>query len=342
MSEYIEKAKSKEYSIVFDYLRVFAMLGVLAVHLSQQFPVSAMVKSIAARGAGGVQIFYVISAYLGCSYFFRAKASIKSYYKKRALRVLPIYYAAIVAAMLYVELVIGGFRPDIFHLGWLRYFLGLNTILPSDNWDWNNSFGFWAMTNFIFFYTVIPYVIKLVNSFRRSIIFFIICFSIAFFSKTVIPSLVGDNNFSDLTLLVKWSPLGQMRHFALGIMVFFAVRENKKSFAIIALIGLAMFCSSPMLFSILTGLFILSVRESDVKINGTPLYCLQFVSKYSFHIYLSHLLALSMAGKLALNYFSPPEMAFYTAKFAGFVVITVILCIFYELVQRTVNKFFSK
>lgn len=93
-------------------------------------------------GAHCVQIFFVISGYLGCSYFFRCSDStVIEYYKKRSLRILPIYYAAILAAMIYVELFTQGFNKDVFYLGWARYYLGLNTLLPSaDFWHWKRVF----------------------------------------------------------------------------------------------------------------------------------------------------------------------------------------------------------
>ncbi len=167
---------SKTYSIIFDFIRIFAMLGVLAVHLSQQFPVSALLKSVLGMGACCVQVFFVISAYLACSYFYKHEASTINYYKKRAIRILSTYYAAITAAIIYVTIFTNGYPEDTYDLGWLRYFLALNTILPSDSfWHWNNAFGFWTMTDFIFFYAIMPFVFKVVHSFYRSVIFFFIC-----------------------------------------------------------------------------------------------------------------------------------------------------------------------
>ena len=146
------RQNTQAYSITFDYLRVAAMIGVLAVHIPLFFPVSTIMGLVMGMGASCVQIFYVISAYLGCAYFFKPGSSIIKYYKRRALRILPTYYAAIIAAIIYTTFFTSGFECDVYGLGWIRYFLGLNTILPSNSfWEWNNSFGFWTMSNFIFF-----------------------------------------------------------------------------------------------------------------------------------------------------------------------------------------------
>ena len=346
MSVTPRKEQGKSYSIIFDYLRVFAMLGVLAVHLSQQFPMPRLMKEVAGMGAFCVQIFFVISAYLGCSYFFRPGATIGQYYRKRALRILPTYYAAIVAAMVYIEFFTKGYNADVFHLGWLRYFLGLNTILPSvDFWQWNNAFGFWTMTNFIVFYAIIPMVIKFVDTWRKSVAFFLLCYIAAVIVRLLIKFYISGAPFHQLDSMLMWSPLVQMQHFALGMMTYFAVRDSKTSLAAIMLISMAMlpcgFCPPPMLFAILTCLFIISVKERDVNIMGAPRKCLQFVAKYSFHVYLTHLLALAIGQQIAVALCAPSTVCFYVVKLFVFIVATLLFCCFLELAQRTANKLFS-
>lgn len=346
MSASTQQEQGKNYLIIFDYLRVFAMLGVLAVHLSQQFPMPFAVKEIAGRGAFCVQTFFVLSAYLACSYFFRPTATITEYYKKRSLRILPTYYAAIVAAMVYIEVFTNGYNEDIFHLGWLRYFLGLNTILPSaDFWQWNNAFGFWSMTDFIVFYAIMPFVIKVVNTLKSSVAFFLICYVASVLVRVLLNACETENLYSEFGTLIWWSPIAQMQHFALGIMAFFAVREKKESLTAIILICLAMlpsrFCPYTLLFSILTCLFIISVKNRDVNVTGKPRKCLQFVAKYSFHIYLTHVLALAIGQRIALIFCEPSTLCFYAAKLIVCIVATILLCCFLELAQRTANKLFS-
>lgn len=336
--------KPNTYSIIFDYIRVFAMLGVLAVHLSQQFPVPSLLKSVLGMGAFCVQVFFVISAYLACSYFYKPEASTVGYYKKRAIRILPTYYAAITAAIIYVTIFTNGYPEDTYGLGWLRYFLALNTVLPSDSfWHWNNAYGFWTMTDFIFFYAIMPFVIRVVHSFYRSVIFFFICYAAALCTyKTHI--LLPENICSEQNLLITWSPIGQMQHFALGIMTFFAAKMQKKSPAYILLILLAAlpgpFCSIPLRFTILTCLFILYVKSSDILIHGAKLKWLKFVSKYSFHIYLTHLLALTIGQQAASIICVPSTFTFYALKLIVAVIATILLCLFLEISQRTADRCF--
>lgn len=337
--------KPKTYSIIFDYIRVFAMLGVLAVHLSQLFPVPALLKSVLGMGAYCVQVFFVISAYLACSYFYKPEASTIDYYKKRAIRILPTYYAAITAAIIYVTIFTNGYPEDTYRLGWLRYFLALNTLLPSDSyWHWNNAFAFWTMTDFIFFYAIIPLLIKVVHSFNRSLIFFMICYAVALCATHKADAFLPKDFCSEPLYFIHQSPLVQMQHFALGVMTFFAAKNEKKSFACILLILLAALpahlCPSPLKFAILSCLFILSVKSSDILIHGAKLNWLKFVSKYSFHIYLTHILGLTIGLRAATIICEPSTCYFYAVKFIVAVITTILLCLFLEISQRTAEWLF--
>lgn len=331
-----------EYSFILDCLRVLAMLGVLAVHVTAFFPFPEIVSNVFAFGRRGVQVFFALSAYLGCSYFFRPNGGTLAYYKRRALRILPTYYAAIIAAMVYVECFAGGSVADAFHLGWLRYFLGLNTILPSYDFNqWNNSMAFWSMTNFIAFYLLAPLIFKFVRTYKSSIIFLIICVILALICKTCSKQIPADY-FSEIRQLIKWTPLGQLQHFALGICAFFAMREKKIKPTVIALILIAAVSTrSEMLGSALGCLAILLVRDGMVSLGKRVTAVIKFVAHYSFHVYLTHWIALSAATLIVTTWLGDAYPAFYWVKFALVFVIVIALCTFLELAQRLANWVFS-
>ena len=175
--------------------------------------------------------------------------------------------------------------------------------------------------------------------------FFLLCYIAAVIVRLLIKFYISGAPFHQLDSMLMWSPLVQMQHFALGMMTYFAVRDSKTSLAAIMLISMAMlpcgFCPPPMLFAILTCLFILSVKERDVNIMGAPRKCLQFVAKYSFHVYLTHLLALAIGQQIAVALCAPSTVCFYMVKLFVFIVATLLFCCFLELAQRTANKMFS-
>lgn len=362
MSQSTQTQKGTARSLVLDYLRVLAMVGVLVVHCSQQFPVPPQIYSILRSGAFCVQIFFVISGYLACFYFARPEATIANYYKKRALRILPTYYAAIFAAMLYVEFATPGYDADTLHLGWLRYFLGLNTILPSSNFpQWNDAFAFWTMTEFMLFYSIFPILIKYFNSFNKSLLLFLIFLVIAIITNFSIP-FITTHFFESIERFLLWSPLMQMQHFALGIVVYFAIKEHKTKEAAIGLTILAVMMSaaSPIIlstpslniaaaehltaalaFSSYTGLAILIAAIMPSTPQTSKHSTLRFFSKYSFHIYLTHILALTIASRLASELCQPGSLLFYLAQIPATLLAVILLCTFLEICQRAADNIFS-
>lgn len=340
--------EAKVYLIFFDYLRVFAILGVLAVHLAQNFPFPKMLNEVMWQGAACVQVFFVMSAYLACAYFFRPDASIIGYYKNRALRILPIYYTAIVLAMVYMELFCGGTSNDCFGLGWLRYFLGVNTILPSNNFaHWNNCFGFWAMGSFLPFYLILPFVLKVVNSFWKSVCFFVVCFGLFMVLRRNGVEILSLDGYSLPFAYIVVSPFTQMQYFALGIVAFFAIRENKQSLAIIISLLFALLPhrigEHYLLFAIASTVAILSVKNEAVMLRGTGLKVLKFLAKYSFHIYLTNLMAFSVAEAIACSCCDfQQSVAFYSFKFILSIGLIVILSMMLEFVNRLVQRVFLK
>ena len=297
----------------------------------------SFIKGVMHQGASCVQIFYVISAYLGCSYFYRPGASTLGYYKKRAFRILPLYYSAIVMAMVYVEVFRCGTTPDSMGLGWLRYFLGLNMLLPSNSFDdWNNCFGFWAMGCLLFFYVILPSLIKFVNCFSWSVVFFVICWVGSLFLLQI--------DTVD-RFLIYWGPFNQLQYFALGIVAFYANREKKQSLAILMMLLFALLPNKtdecPLLFALLSGIAIMAIKDEDVMISRGGQKVLQFFSKYSFHIYLSHMLALSAASVVSGKYFADSALWLYGSRFILTVFLTVLLSVLLELSQRTIFRCIS-
>lgn len=80
-----------------DYLRIFAIFAVVWVHLSIYVDIPFAIRSYFTWGACGVQIFFVLSGYLAIKTY---SGNVASYYKKRALRIIPSYYIGIILMIL--------------------------------------------------------------------------------------------------------------------------------------------------------------------------------------------------------------------------------------------------
>lgn len=123
---------NKKHNIGLDYIRIFAMLSVILVHLGGYLAVPEGILPLFSWGSAGVQFFFVLSGYLAASAFQRVKTI--DYYIKRGLRIIPAYYLIIILAIAYNVFVTSDISPDIYYIGWLRYFWGLNMIIPSTNY----------------------------------------------------------------------------------------------------------------------------------------------------------------------------------------------------------------
>lgn len=333
----------KDYSITLDLIRVLAMAGVLAVHFEQYFPMTEWIHNICSTGRYGVQAFFALSAYLACVYFMKPGASTPEYYKRRAQRILPTYYAAIVACMIYLEFIAGGTPPDPCHMGWLRYFLGLQLWLPSDNfYVWNNCCAMWCMSDFLFFYAVAPLVFKYVKSFKAALVFLAICMVVAILVRQGSKQLSCEL-FDEVRLFFRWNPLYQMQYFAVGIVTFFALRENKIRLGsiIIGILALAHF-KSAMMAAGLTGLCILLLPSTAIQLKGKALAALKLTSKYSFHIYLTHMLALRAARAAALRWWAESSPGYYATMLVAAVILCLLLTFALEMVQRGSDALFKK
>lgn len=156
---------------------------------------------------------------------------------------MPAYYVAVIGAMLFHQFVLKDVTADIFGLGWIRYFLGMNTVLPSTNYDlWNNTYGLWTMSCFIWFYVMAPIIFKWVKSLKSAAYFLALSLISSIVWKLVMNSVffrtVGIESFDVLTGA---SPFGVLYQFAIGIMVYFMLKEEKAYKGIVLLSVISVF-----------------------------------------------------------------------------------------------------
>lgn len=124
------KAHSGFYRPELDMVRFFAFLAVFAYHTlffragpaaASHIPAwfAATQAAIARGGAFGVDLFFVLSAYLITELLLREKREkgsldIKAFYIRRILRIWPIYYLFVILCAVVPALSPGGFAPEYF------------------------------------------------------------------------------------------------------------------------------------------------------------------------------------------------------------------------------------
>lgn len=291
-----------------DIIRIFAAWMVLSVHVGQHSWKGFSV------GQTGVQLFFVLGGYLAFASLEKNR-SIVSYYKKRVVRIVPIYWTCLIVAYM-EELVIGVWSSSLSDVlagqcgpKYLRYFAFLQCFLPSDNWYlWNNHGALWTMSSFAGFYILAPYLYRIMNKFYKGMILL----AVFLFGRPYLVSWIK-NIFAEYPkeANIEWfanmNPLAELYCFLLGAVLFVAIREGKQNiYLTIITIVLAVTSLSWYQFDLLYVLFVaIAVSFNPLVKNEKICKWISLISGGSFALYLIHPMVLEVApiiwNKIGIN-----------------------------------------
>lgn len=181
------------------------------------------VYEVSQLGRYGVELFFVISGYLVCYSLSKGK-SIVEYYKKRIIRIMPLYYFCILYYFVTETFLFRSVPADPQHLGWIRYILCLNGIVISDGYFWGNIGITWTIPVFLMFYLFAPLIVKISKSTIASVVLLVGLMGIHFIINRTIPGWLHAFDYFPC--------------FIFGILVFNAKKENKR---FITMLGLSIF-----------------------------------------------------------------------------------------------------
>lgn len=337
---YIE-LKNGEYNYSLDILRIFSMAAVLLVHLGQTvfFP-DALVR-FTYWGQYGVQIFFVLSGYLAAQTCGNGKEKIGTYYKKRIIRILPSYYLAII-----VNKAMGISLPeDPFHLGWLRYFLGLNMIFPSNDFlVWNNAYGWWTMGSFIGFYALVPLLFKVNNSFKKALFAIPVTFIISIVWKYIYQFMFQIESFDNPYVTIAGGILGTLSQFTIGICVYFVLKEKKIGEGLLLngfiLMGAFILQKENYLWCAIAGILIIAVQFIGTeKVSPKQKAIIKFCSQQSYYIYLVHLIVIQILNQVEWFTNNTIGVLLY---FIVFAVVVMLLSMILRISDIAIRKYVIK
>lgn len=127
-----DSAPWKGYITELDGLRALAIAGVLATHFYPRDSPASFLKSIAAFGWMGVDLFFVISGFLIVGILIDSrskKGCLKTFYARRTLRIAPLYYVYLFVVFVLIVYLIGGssaydsFVKESGSPGWYCFYL---------------------------------------------------------------------------------------------------------------------------------------------------------------------------------------------------------------------------
>ena len=214
-----------------DILRIIATLMVLTVHVGLKIYCDFYI------GARGVQLFFILSGFLAYQSLDKKNSCIE-YYKSRARKILPPYYICLLLSLIY-DLSVGlVFRyknivPNTYlesiSYKRFRYVFFLQTIVPSDNWDyWNNHNVLWSMSCFAVFYLLVPVLFKIIKKFNYSCIIAIIMLIVTPYLGNIIQDILSKNpEISNPEVFAASNPLTNIYCFLLGTTAYLCINAVK-------------------------------------------------------------------------------------------------------------------
>lgn len=327
---------------VFDILRVTAAAMVFMIHFAgfRNLPKPQPVFMLFRHFNFGVCMFFVMSGYL-IMQSVDGSRNIKEYFIKRVSRIIPAYYAILIFAIIVWDVILGQMPKDsMLGIGWLRYFLFLNGIVPSSEYyHWNDLWGLWTMSCFMLYYIIAPLIRKFVKSYRASLFFLAVVIVFAYGYKAVYFHLLSAKNVPWAAETAGDCAVFNLISFAFGTAAWYAVREKKeKNYMRLVIAALACFLAmredtfNRIIWSLLTVVFMLSMKDfSYGKKTQWIGDCFSFLAKYSFTVYLVHMPVIELTEYFSENVHYLGYFPFLVIVLLATLVMTVLLHNFVEI-----------
>lgn len=310
-------------------LRILACLGVFGVHIGQRLEFSGGIAKIAAFGAWGVYLFFLISGF--CAFVSLDKKAVNhvkcmEYWLGRVVRIMPVYYAIILYNYVLHSFVLKDVPPDPSSFGWLRYVLCISRIYQTGVGFWDNLSATWTISSFLCFYLFVPILYKFITNSKRAL---------AWLTITCV--------LSEVFLLPE--PIKMMPYFLFGIFVYFMVKEGKEylfitgSICSILLYGIIFEAWTIIVWVLIFG--ILTVSTKSLEINKYYLKkIIDVLDEYSYAIYLVHAVVIEWYDRTKQIY------GFWQHKAVAFLLIilctTIGVYVAHKAVELPIHKLYSR
>jgi exopolysaccharide production protein ExoZ len=291
---------SRSHSL--DFLRGLAIVGVMAIHVSQSFPSNIHAVDFAFMcGWSGVNVFYFVSAMTMCLMWTQRTETnpTRKFYIRRFLRIAPLFWLAIP-----LYLVVNGTGPSYNApngIGPLQVILtatflhgfwpdSINSVVPGD----------WSIAAEMIFYLVFPFVVTAFGSRRHFYLALAIVLHLVNvclfkpFAFALFSAYYGPGNEAFVWTALHLSFLNQLPVFLVGCALFFSLRDGfaKSDAAIyavfIALSFIADRATGSHEFNYLMINLVLGAGVAGSIRFAIRLQPLEALGRNSYSMYLSH------------------------------------------------------
>jgi len=297
-------SNTKRFAYI-DALRGYAVLGVVLVHVSQQFVYYQ--GGLFATGARGVQLFFVVSAITLMSSWHQREDGATAFFIRRAFRILPMFWLAIavywnssfgIGQTIAAASLLQTLRPD-----WL-----VAPLVP----------GGWSICTEAAFYLLFPLVANKATTLRGALAFLVVAFIISAIWRVLgfeIFPIVFPWAKDDAGIFMSLTIPKQLPVFAAGIVAYFLIpyfsNLSKRALEIIfvSTVIASVWCAAYHEYNYAAFGAIFAVGSACMA-NGAGHYVVNGVVRHigrgSFSIYLLHFKFLGVAIPF-IEGFAPPQ-----------------------------------
>lgn len=213
-----QRERQAQRSPWLDVLKALAMLGVILIHFNNAWnsPIPIISKA-SAIGARCPQLFFIISAYLTWASLAKHDVQWKKFYKKRFIRIGPIFYTALIISTLIPMIK----RESVGN--WISHFLFLNGLVPV----WTNSImGVeWYIADLALFYMLVPLLRKMIRDLRSSLIAFVVTAFLSSISLIIYNAIGGSSVQAVQMYFETFFILHQLPVMILGIVLYYLIMK---------------------------------------------------------------------------------------------------------------------
>lgn len=226
----VQTAPAKKRLPFMDSLRGLAALYVVCFHVamlpSQQFILPDWLRPFIVNGATGVQLFFVISGFTMCltqDARQHLPHSAYNFYIRRFFRIAPLYYAWLVLMIaLTWGISFASFNAQKVYIALYALF-GYNFVPGHQHGLVGAS---WTLSVEVVFYLFFPFLFKVVNTFQRTVLFFVatcLLSALHSFVITEYTSWLSRGYVLNLSLFM------QLPVFVVGMATYFIYKQHQHS-----------------------------------------------------------------------------------------------------------------
>lgn len=261
--------------------RAFACIGVFMVHLGQSLKFEGMLRIVTDFGSRGVQMFFIISGYLIANSFVKyGNQNTGLFIRKKLIKLLPLYYIIMFYYFIMHTFILRNVPHDPSGMGWLRYLLPLNGIVPATDVSfWDNLGATWTIPYFVFAYLMLPICLKWVKTYKGAAVLMVLSFA----ARKLLPLLGG------------WmTVLDGFCYFCEGVFLYYVCKDRKEKpvYILVTMLALLFVVIGRIYTNTYSFIFmsmVLATEQMEIHSPGVK-KLLSVSDKYSYTMYLAHVI----------------------------------------------------